>query len=93
MGPHLPFSDRLAVVESRMKDLFGNGQPGLMEKMDQRITILENFRWKAIGAMALIVFLTNVLTGSGVVSLERFLVFMNKPPAVTEQQHLEGLGR
>jgi uncharacterized protein involved in exopolysaccharide biosynthesis len=49
--------ERLAVIEETVLDLkerlFGNGQPGVIEKHEIRITRLENYRWLIGGAVGL----------------------------------------
>ena len=57
------------ILERLEKDLFGNGQPGVVTKLDIRVTALENKYWLAIGALIILQF----LTGSGVISLTKVL--------------------
>jgi hypothetical protein len=49
--------ERLAAIEaivSRMEQrLLGNGQPGEIDKLKNRITRLESWFWRAAGAVAL----------------------------------------
>jgi hypothetical protein len=47
-------SERLAVIESMVHDihgrLFGNGQPGELEKLKARVGVLERIGWMTAGA-------------------------------------------
>ena len=57
--------ERLAVIEQivlRLEErLFGNGQPGEMAKLQERVRQLESWFWRAFGAIAFGVFLIEVL--------------------------------
>jgi hypothetical protein len=57
--------ERLAVIEDvvlRMEArLFGNGQPGEMEHLQNRIRKLESWFWRAAGAVGLAVVLIETL--------------------------------
>lgn len=39
----------LAVLNMQMTSLVGNGQPGRISKLEDRISALERFQWKMIG--------------------------------------------
>jgi hypothetical protein len=71
--PIQDIGERLAILEVRLKnidhDLFGNGQPGMMRDLDNRIKSLEKRWWIAIGV--LVVF--QLLTSNGVISLKSVL--------------------
>lgn len=47
--------DLLIDIHRRLKDLdrhlFGNGQPGVISKMEKRLRALEVFRWIVVGAL------------------------------------------
>jgi len=60
--------------------LWGNGQPGDVQRLDGRIDMavkqiqqLQEFRWKAVGAFGAIVGFFSFISGDGVVSLKHFL--------------------
>jgi hypothetical protein len=57
--------ERLAAIEAivtRMElRLFGNGQPGDLEKLHLRVRRLESWFWRAAGAVALAIFLLETL--------------------------------
>jgi hypothetical protein len=65
--------ERLARLEVRVNDidhdLFGNGQPGMMREIDDRLKSLEKRWWIAVGV--LLVF--QLLTSNGVISLKSVL--------------------
>ncbi len=50
-------AERLAVIEEvvcRLEErLFGNGQPGELEQMRRRVRFLEQWFWRAAGAIGL----------------------------------------
>ncbi len=58
MERHRTTDERLAAIETSLETLshylMGNGQKGVIEKMDDRISILEQFRWQFAGGFALI---------------------------------------
>jgi hypothetical protein len=39
-------------VDDMKKKLFGNGQPGVLQLMDTRITAIEKWMWRSIGLIA-----------------------------------------
>jgi hypothetical protein len=53
-------NERLAVIEDAVVDirhrLFGNGQPGILDKHDQRLDRLESYLWRGLGIMAFLMF-------------------------------------
>ena len=53
--PGLSIESRLIVVEEILGRielrLFGNGQPGELNSIKKRLTDLEQFKWKFVGAM------------------------------------------
>jgi hypothetical protein len=57
--------ERLAAIEaivSRMEQrLLGNGQPGEIDKLKQRVTRLESWFWRAAGAAALVILVLETL--------------------------------
>ena len=57
--------ERLAVIEEivlRLEErLFGNGQPGEMERLQSRVRRLESWFWRAAGAIGLAVLLIETL--------------------------------
>ena len=57
--------ERLAVIEEivlRLEErLFGNGQPGEMERLQSRVRRLESWFWRAAGAIGLAVVLIETL--------------------------------
>ena len=63
--PGLSKEERLAVIETivgRMEQrLFGNGQAGELSHIKGRITRLEQFKWKLLGACSLAVVLVQLL--------------------------------
>jgi len=56
---------RLGQIETIMKRmdhaLFGNGQPGELNRVNARIAALEEFKWRAVGALGLAVILYEVV--------------------------------
>jgi len=56
--------ERLAAIEAivlRMEQrLLGNGQPGVIDKLERRVTRLESWFWRAAGAIALGVFILEI---------------------------------
>lgn len=65
--PGLSVEARLLLVERilmRIEErLFGNGQPGELSLMKSRLTALEEFRWKSIGALGVIVVIYEAIKG------------------------------
>lgn len=59
----------VAVLKNQMAQLVGNGQPGVIARLDKRLETLESFRWILLGAIILAAF----LSGTGLVSLEHIL--------------------
>lgn len=51
------------------KDLYGNGQPGIIQVIAQRVSALERNYYIALGILAAIQF----LTGAGTISLKAML--------------------
>jgi hypothetical protein len=51
--PERTINEKLAVIEETLnrmdEQLFGNGQPGVIEKMSSRISRLEKAFWIAVG--------------------------------------------
>ncbi len=43
------FNQRITTLETETKTLFDNGQPGRVTKIEDRLTALEEVRWKAAG--------------------------------------------
>jgi len=41
-----------ATIQELKDRLFGNGQPGTLDKIDERLRVVENTRWKSIGEKA-----------------------------------------
>jgi hypothetical protein len=39
-------------IEKLNERLFGNGQPGTIDKLEERLRLVENSRWKSIGEKA-----------------------------------------
>ncbi len=39
----------LAVLNMQMTSIVGNGQPGRISKLEDRVSALERFQWKMIG--------------------------------------------
>ena len=66
--PDLTDRERLIVIEqmlAEMKDdLFGNGQPGKIAYIEKEIDLLKQFRWKALGALAVLSIIITVLTNA-----------------------------
>lgn len=58
--------ERLAAIETSVDmlvhELLGNGQPGAIEKLNDRIHVLESWFWRAAGATAIIIFITEFVT-------------------------------
>jgi hypothetical protein len=56
--------ERLAAIEAivlRMEQrLLGNGQPGIIDKLERRVTRLESWFWRAAGAIGLAVFILEI---------------------------------
>ena len=50
--------ERLASLETSMKSLLGNGQPGLISKLQDELKDLQRWRWRMAG----------LATGAGVIS-------------------------
>lgn len=73
--------DRLARIEQILSDLshrlYGNGQPGEIEVLRGRVSKLENITLRAVTIITAAAFLFNVLSGSGILSLETFLGRLN----------------
>ena len=70
----------LKAVEDLKHDLYGNGQPGDIQRIDGRldrqgesIRQLQEFRWKAVGAFGAITGVISFLSGDGILSLKHFL--------------------
>lgn len=57
------------VLEKLEKSLFGNGQPGIIDKFEARLSSLERRYWIAVGILGTLQF----LTGNGVLSLKAVL--------------------
>ena len=59
-------SERLAVIESAVlklsRDLFGNGQPGVIKAMSKRIGKLETYLAIAIGGGAVVIWMIEAAT-------------------------------
>ena len=57
--------ERLAVIEEiviRLEErLFGNGQPGELERLQTRVRRLESWFWRAAGAVSLAVLLIEII--------------------------------
>ena len=68
-GPGGDLRERIAVLESQMEELVGNGQPGRIAGLEKAIVGLSRFQWIAIGMVMLMQFLSS----SGVVSLRSVL--------------------
>lgn len=47
-------------VDAMNHSLFGNGQPGELQRLKDRTATLEEFRWKFVGGLALL----GILSGS-----------------------------
>lgn len=63
--PNATDSERIALIEQMMGDmqyrLFGNGQPGQLQRIDRRLARLESWRSKWAGAAALAALLLSAL--------------------------------
>ena len=61
----LSVEQRLVVIEEIVGEmrqrLYGNGQPGDIEKFSHRITALEEFRWKFVGAFGVALFIWEIV--------------------------------
>ncbi len=58
--------ERLAALETSMKALTGNGQPGRMSVVEEQVKDLQAWRWKMLG----------ICTGaSSVISILGYLIF------------------
>ena len=60
-------------VEQLHDRIYGDGETGDIPRMDNRIRILEEFRWKALAIFSFVVAAINFLMSDGVVSLKHFL--------------------
>ena len=45
---------RLTAVEVEVHTLIGNGQPGRIAKLEAKVSTLESYLWRALGAMGAI---------------------------------------
>lgn len=74
--------ERLSAIEVTLEHmdrrLFGNGQPGELERLAMRVSQLETHSWKIAGAMGLALFVLNFLTGSGLLSAARLFGAVTK---------------
>jgi hypothetical protein len=43
--------ERLAITETKVTDLYGNGQAGRVSKLESRLTAIERIRWKVTGIL------------------------------------------
>lgn len=59
----------LGQIQSVEHRLWGNGQPGEITKLSNRVSVLERVMWTGLGAILVMQF----LTGSGSFSLMHFL--------------------
>lgn len=57
------------ILDRLEKQLFGNGQPGMLDKLTGRVNRLEKWFFIATGA----VFTMQFLSGSGVISLKALI--------------------
>lgn len=44
----------LAVLNMQMNSIIGNGQPGRITKLEDRVSALERFQWKMIGGSSVL---------------------------------------
>lgn len=51
----LEILQRLTAMETHLKNLVGNGQPGIIEKIHSRLTTVERWVWRATGIAVVIV--------------------------------------
>lgn len=53
-------AERIASMETVLYDmhsrLFGNGQPGEIEKLKDRISSMERWMWRCVGGAAVVIF-------------------------------------
>lgn len=62
--------ERMKVLVDKMDhDLYGNGQPGIIQNLSKQISSLQRTVWLALGAFGAIQF----LTASGLLSLKSLL--------------------
>jgi hypothetical protein len=54
------YTERTAVMETQIKPLFPNGQPGMLADFDERIKSLEKFYWYGYGAFIVVAGLATV---------------------------------
>lgn len=47
-------AERIAILESQMRDLFGNGQPGRVSKLESKTDKHSRIIWVALGAWTVI---------------------------------------
>jgi hypothetical protein len=64
------FDRRWEALEHR---LFGNGQPGEIDKLKADVQALSEFRWKVVAWGTVIAAAIGFLTGDGIVSLRHIL--------------------
>lgn len=74
---HDQLIERLTTIEIIGEDikhrLFGNGQPGELAVIDERLGKLEQERWRLAVAGAAIMGIIQFFTGGGVLSLDRVI--------------------
>jgi hypothetical protein len=60
------YGERIARVEVRVDeithDLYGNGQPGILADLKNRLGVLETLKNKASGGVIVLIFLSNLLS-------------------------------
>lgn len=69
-----PLGERITALETDMERLMGNGQPGIIARLEDRLRRLDRLAWIAGGAVLAAAF----LSGSGTVSLAHLLEMFSK---------------
>lgn len=64
----------VAVLKDQMERLLGNGQPGIIDKHEERLNKHDRYLWMVIGIWVGVEF----LTGTGTISLSKFLSLLAK---------------
>lgn len=68
-GKSSDLGERVSALETDMERLMGNGQPGVIARLEERLARLENLKWIAGGAILAAAF----LSGSGTFTLDHVL--------------------
>lgn len=59
----MDMGERVATVESQMRELVGNGQPGRVTKVEKSVEKLNEFMWRILGAVGALTVLIGLVEG------------------------------